>query len=124
MIKKTSTILVLLLAICTLYGQEIVGTWNGSFTVQPPEGDAVTFRFVIHVDATDEGFASTVDSPDQNSFGNPTDTTTFIDKVLIVKIGEIDFIFTGTLTDSKNIDGAFVQFGQSYDLDLTKAEEQ
>jgi hypothetical protein len=65
-----------------------------------------------------------VDSPDQNSFGNPTDTTTFIDKVLIVKIGEIDFIFTGTLTDSKNIDGAFVQFGQSYDLDLTKAEEQ
>jgi hypothetical protein len=62
MIKKLSTILVLLLAVCTMYGQDIIGTWNGSFTVEGPEGDD-TLRIVFHIDATDEGFTSTLDSP-------------------------------------------------------------
>ena len=107
--KRVSTILVLLLAVCTLYGQDIVGTWNGAFTVQPPEGDEVTLRLVFHIEAADEGFTSTLDSPDQNAFDIATDATTFAEKELSIKIGQLDFVYTGKLTDSKNIDGSFTQ---------------
>jgi len=121
--KRVSTILVLLLAVCAMYGQDIVGTWNGAFTVTPPEGDAVTLRIVFHIEAADEGFTSTLDSPDQNAFDIPTDATTFADKELSIKIGQLDFVYTGKLTDAKNIDGSFTQMGQTFDLDMAKAEE-
>ncbi len=120
--KRVSTILVLLLAVCTLYGQDIIGTWNGSFTVEPPGADSVTLRIVFHIEAADEGFTSTLDSPDQNAFDIPTDATTFAEKELSIKIEQLGFGYTGKLTDPKNIDGSFTQLGQTFDLDLTKAQ--
>jgi hypothetical protein len=121
--KRVKSILVLLLVVFTMYGQDIIGTWNGAFTDEPPEGAVVTKRFVFHITATDDGFASTLDSPDQGSFGIATDATTFENKELSVKISEYDFVYTGKLVDAKNIKGSFTQFGQTYDLNLTKQEE-
>jgi len=120
--KKVITIIVLLLAVFAMYGQDIIGTWNGAFTVESPEGP-VTLRIVFHIDAADEGFTSTLDSPDQNAFGIPTDATSFADKELSIKIGQLDFVYTGKLTDAKNLDGSFTQMGQTFDLDMTKSEE-
>lgn len=120
--KRVSTILVLLLAVCAMHGQDIIGTWNGSFTVEAPEGQ-ITLRIVFHIKAADEGFTSTLDSPDQNAYDIATDTTTFAAKELRIKIGQLDFVYTGKLLDAKNIDGSFIQMGQTFDLDLTKAEE-
>ena len=120
--KRVKTIIALLLAVVAMYGQDIVGTWNGAFTVQPPEGDAVTLRIVFHIEASEDGFTSTLDSPDQNAFGIATDATTFTDKELIIKIGQLDFVYTGKLTDARNLDGTFTQMGQTFDLDMTKAE--
>ena len=121
--KRVKSILVLLLAVFTMYGQDIIGTWNGAFTVEPPEGDAATLRIVFHITTTDDGFASTLDSPDQNALGIPTDATTFENKALSVKISELDFVYTGELVDAKNIKGSFTQMGQTFDLNLTKQEE-
>lgn len=122
--KRVSTILVLLLAVCAMYGQDIIGTWNGAFKVQPPGGgEEVTLRIVFHIDAADEGFTSTLDSPDQNAFDIPTDATTFADKELIIEIGQLDFIYTGKLTDASKIEGSFTQMGQTFDLNMTKSEE-
>jgi len=121
--KRVITIFVLLVAVVAVYGQDILGTWNGAFTVQPPEGDEVTLRIVFHIEAADDGFTSTLDSPDQNAFDIPTDATTFSAKELSIKISQLDFVYTGTLTDATNIDGTFTQMGQTFDLDMTKAEE-
>lgn len=121
--KRVYAILIMLLGVFTLYGQDIIGTWNGSFTAEPPEGEAVTLRIVFHISAADNGFTSTLDSPDQGAFDLTTDATTFVEKELIVKIGELDFVYTGKLTDAKTIDGSFTQMGMTFDLDLTKADE-
>ena len=125
--KKITTVVVLLLAVITMYGQDIVGTWNGSFTAETMDGD-YTLRIVFHVTATDNGFSSTLDSPDQdspehNTFGIATDTTTYENKELTIKLGGEDFVYTGKLVDAKNIKGSFTQRGATHELDLTKKEE-
>jgi hypothetical protein len=120
--KKVISIFVFLFAVLTMYSQDIVGTWEGSFTVETPNGD-VSLRIVFHVTATDNGYTSTLDSPDQDAFGIATDATTYLEKELTVKITQLDFVYTGKLTDARTIDGSFVQMGQTFELDLTKKEE-
>ncbi len=120
--KRVYAIVIMLLAVFSLYGQDIVGDWNGAFTAEGPEGE-VTLRIVFHITATDSGFSSTLDSPDQGGFGIPTDTTTFENKEFTIKIGELDFVYEGKLIDAKTIEGSFTQRGMTYDLDLTKKEE-
>jgi len=120
--KRVYTILIMLLAVFSLYGQDIIGDWNGSFTAEPPGGEAVTLGIVFHISATDNGFTSTLDSPDQGAFDIPTDATAYVDKELSIKISELDFVYTGNLIDAKSIKGTFTQMGQTFDLDLTKKE--
>lgn len=62
---------------------------------------------VFHIEATDDGYSSEMDSPDQDAFGIETNETTFTDKVLVVKITDLNFLYTGTLPDKKNIEGSF-----------------
>jgi len=121
--KRVKIILVLLLAVFSLYGQEIVGSWSGVLTIPDTGMGEAKYTLVLHITAAENGYTCTMDSPDENSFGNATDTTTFEDKELTVKIGSIDFVYTGKLTDAITIDGSFTQAGQSFDLDLTKKEE-
>ena len=123
--KKIATFVVLLLAVITMYGQDIVGTWNGSLA---PPGGMGELRIVFHITATDNGFSTTFDSPDQNTpeqntIGLPTDATTYENKELSIKVGGIDFVYTGKLVDAKNIKGSFTQMGATSELDLTKKEE-
>ena len=118
--KRVTTIVVLLLAVFSLYGQDIVGTWNGAFA---PPGGMGELRLVFHVSAMDNGYTTTLDSPDQNALGIPTDTTTFKDKEFTVKLAEIDFAYVGKLGEDNVIKGAFTQQGATYDLNMTKKEE-
>ena len=125
--KKITTVIVLLLAVIAMYGQDIVGTWNGSLTVKTMDGD-YTLRIVFHITATDNGFSSTFDSPDQdsperNTFGLATDTTTYENKELSIRVSGIDFVYNGKLVDAKNIKGSFTQKGVTNELDLIKKEE-
>lgn len=121
--KKIFAILTMLLGVLCLYGQDIVGDWNGSFTAEPPGGEAVTLSIIFHITATDDGFSSTLDSPDQGGFDIPTDATTYENMELTIKINELDFVYTGKLTDATTIDGSFTQMGMTFDLDMTKKEE-
>ena len=84
---------------------------------------ATTLRIVFHITATDNGYTSTFDSPDQGAFDIATDATTFENKELTITVSEIDFVYNGKLTDAKTIDGTFTQMGMTFDLDLTKKEE-
>ena len=116
--KKFTAIFVLALATCSLFAQDISGTWNGSFSVQ-----GQTLRINIHLTATDDGYASTLDSPDQNAFGIAVDTTTYKKPDLRMVITELNFVYTGKVTGENAMDGTFTQMGQTFDLDFTRKEE-
>lgn len=61
-----------LLTSFTLTAQDITGQWNGVLKVQGTQ-----LRLVFNVAKSDNGFISTMDSPDQGAKGIPVTNTTF-----------------------------------------------
>ena len=116
--KNLTTLLILAMATCSLFAQDISGTWNGAFEVQGQK-----LRININVTASENGYTSTLDSPDQNAYGIPVDTTTYTKPDLRIVINDLNFVFAGKLTGEFTIDGSFTQMGQTFDLDFTKKEE-
>jgi hypothetical protein len=116
--KRTKTIIILLLAAFSLFGQEIAGTWTGSLTF--PGGE---LRINFNISSTDEGYTSTLDSPDQNAYGIPVDSTLYKESELTIKVASIDFVYIGTLTENNSIKGNLTQMGQTLELNLTRKEE-
>ena len=116
--KRTTTIFVLLMAVFALYGQEIVGTWSGA--IETMNGQ---LRINFNISETDDGHSSTLDSPDQNAFGIPVDTTVYKKPELRIKVNQINFLYEGTLTGETVIEGTMNQMGQTLELNLTKKEE-
>ncbi len=116
--KRTTTILILILAVFSMYGQEIVGTWSGA--IETPNGN---LRINFHISEADEGYAATFDSPDQDAFGLPVDTTKYKKPELTLKVNQIDFLYEGSLTEENSIKGTMTQLGQTIELNLTKKEE-
>jgi hypothetical protein len=116
--KKFSALLVLVLASCSLFAQDISGTWNGDFSVQ-----GQTLRINIHLTETDDGYTSTLDSPDQNAFGIAVDTTSYKEPDVKIVINALNFVYTGKASQDNKIEGSFTQMGQTFDLDFTKKEE-
>ena len=65
-------LLVTLLSTLTSTAQDITGQWNGVLKVQGTQ-----LRLVFNVTQTENGFSSTMDSPDQGAKGIPVTNTTF-----------------------------------------------
>lgn len=65
-----------------------------------------------------------MDSPDQNAFGIPVDSTLFVKPELTLRIAQIDFVYEGSLTADEKIKGTLHQMGQSLELNLTRMEEE
>jgi hypothetical protein len=116
--KRIKTILILLMAVFSLFGQDITGTWTGSVTF--PGGE---LRINFNISSTDEGYTSTLDSPDQDAYGIPVDSTLYKKAELTIKVASIDFVYVGTLTENNSIKGNLTQMGQTLELNLTKKEE-
>jgi len=116
--KKVKTLLILLMATCTLLGQDISGTWSGVLTI--PQGE---LRVNFNISSTDNGYTSTLDSPDQNAYDIPTDTTIYKKPELKITIVQIGAEYKGEWIDDTTIEGTFTQMGQALDLVLTKKEE-
>jgi hypothetical protein len=106
---------ILLLAGIFMYGQDITGTWNGVLEV--PGGK---LRVDFHITATDDGYTSTMDSPDQGAFGIEVTSTEFEDQQLTIKVTNLGIVYKGTLKEENTVEGTFTQMGQSFDLTLTK----
>lgn len=62
--KKTALVIIMILVTLLMHGQDITGTWNGVLNVQ-----GTTLRVDFNISSTDDGYVSTMDSPDQNAFG-------------------------------------------------------
>ncbi|HER08159.1 MAG TPA: hypothetical protein ENO20_04545 [Bacteroides sp.] len=115
--KITVSAIILLLAGICLSGQDITGTWNGVLVI--PGGQ---LRVDFHITTMDDGYTSTMDSPDQGAFGIPVTSTEFEDRELTITVTNLGIVYKGTLKEDHTVEGTFTQMGQSFDLTLTKAK--
>ncbi|MBB6326071.1 hypothetical protein FHS59_001699 [Algoriphagus iocasae] len=97
--------------------QEIAGQWNGILKVQSTQ-----LRLVFHIEKTETGYTSKMDSPDQGAFGIPVTATSFENGTLKISITNARIEYKGTLEDEGKIIGVFTQAGQPFPMNLTKGE--
>lgn len=114
---KRSLILLLIVFGClpSVSAQDITGSWNGKLAL--PNG--ISLMLVFHITQTDQGYTSTLDSPDQGAKGIPTASTVFENKRLTLSIPSIGATYKGEWKESGEIEGTFTQ-GISIPLTLDK----
>ena len=112
--KAITVLLTFLLSGAFLQGQDVTGQWNSVLNVQ-----GMSLRLVFHINKTDNGYTSTMDSPDQGAKGIPVATTTFDGSKLSLAIPNIALLYEGEFkTDS--IVGTFTQSGLSVQMTLKR----
>jgi alpha/beta superfamily hydrolase len=111
--KKTVFFLMAILVTFTMAGQEITGQWSGVLKFSGGQ-----LRVVFNITKTENGYASTMDSPDQGAKGIPVPTTSFENSVLKLSIPSIAVAYEGILKDNAIV-GNFSQGGQSLVLNLS-----
>jgi hypothetical protein len=85
-------------------------------------GQPAKLRINFNISSTDDGYTSTLDSPDQNAYGIPVDSTIFKKPELTIKVAKLMLVYVGNLEDDTNIKGTLKQGGQSLELNLKKKE--
>jgi len=113
--KNIALILLMSIYSLTTFGQDITGQWNGALKVQGTQ-----LRLVFNVTKTDNGFSSSMDSPDQGAKDIPTTSTSFQNSVLKITIASAKIEYEGTLGQDNVIVGTFKQGGQSFPMNLSK----
>ena len=99
--------------------QEITGQWNGLLSPIP----GTRLRIVIHITKSDDGYTSTMDSPDQGVSGIAVATTTFEYPKLTLSVPNSGLSYEGEFkTDS--IVGTFKQGALSVPLTLTRTPQE
>jgi Lysophospholipase len=115
--KKVTLILLTFMTSLTMFGQDITGQWNGILKVQGAQ-----LRIVFNIIKTDNGYSSTMDSPDQGANGIPVTTTSFDHSILKLAITNARIEYEGTLDKDRNIVGTFMQAGQSFPMNLSSVK--
>ena len=113
--KKIITFIFIFGAISAVFSQEVRGTWNGILKVQ-----GMQLGLVFHINKTDNGFSSTMDSPDQKAFGIPVTKTNFENSKLTIAIANAGIEYEGVIGTDGIIIGTFKQSGQSFPMNLSK----
>lgn len=113
--KLLITILTIIFSPAFLYAQDIVGSWNGALKIT----EKMQLRIVINISQTENGYKSTLDSPDQGAKGIPVNKTTFNDGILKFEVPAGKIEYTGTLKDGKIV-GTFTQNQKDFPLELVK----
>lgn len=113
---KKLFVILLALALVGIYGsaQDITGQWNGILKVQ-----TVQLRVVFHVTKTEQGYSSTMDSPDEGAAGIPVTTTTYENSTLTLIITIPGIEYTGVF-QGDSITGTFKQSGLTIPLVLKR----
>ncbi len=113
--------ILLFLTTLTSFSQSIKGTWKGELTIS-----GMSLPLVFHIDSTENGLVSTMDSPSQGAKGIPTNTTVFSNNELMIQIDKIQFIYKGKLVSNDALNGEVTQFGKTFAMNLQRllVEEQ
>lgn len=117
--KKMKIIVLMILCIMmsyVLFGQDVVGDWNGALSVQGRQ-----IRIVFHVSKVNNQYEATMDSPDQNATGTKVTLTNFTYPNVTFEISSIGAVYEGTMSD-KGITGKWMQSGTALFMVLVKRE--
>jgi alpha/beta superfamily hydrolase len=109
-----STFIFLLFTFNT-YSQSIKGTWKGELNIS-----GMSLPLVFHVDSTENGLISTMDSPSQGVKGIPTNTTVYSNNELLIQIDKIQFIYKGKLVSNDALNGEVTQFGKTFSMNMQR----
>jgi len=104
-----------ILIVNLVLGQNITGQWNGTLKVQGTQ-----LRIVFNISKAENGYTSTMDSPDQGAKGIPVTTTSFENSTLKLTVSNLGVEYQGTLESDNVIVGNFKQAGMSFPLNLSK----
>ena len=116
--KATALFLAGFISVAFSQAQDITGQWNGVLSVP-----GVNLRIVFHIDKTESGYTSKMDSPDQGVTGIPVTSTTLNDSKLSLAIPSGGILYEGVFqTDS--IVGTFKQNGLSIPMNLKRGSEE
>ncbi|WP_298504674.1 alpha/beta hydrolase [uncultured Maribacter sp.] len=114
MIKKITLFSLAFLCLSQIYSQNITGKWYGYL-------DQFKLRIVFNISETKDGYKTSLDSPDQSSFGIPASKTIIKENKLEIEISVIGAQFKGQFEKDK-ITGTFSQVGTHIPLVLTRKE--
>lgn len=117
--KKIIFLLSAIFASSIMFGQDISGQWNGVLKIPNNQ-----LRVLINIAKTENGYSSTMDSPDQGAKDVPVAKTTFENNVLKLDIALIGGFYEGILNKDNIIVGKLTQGGQSFDVNLSKGNIQ
>ncbi|MDD3743408.1 MAG: alpha/beta fold hydrolase [Lentimicrobiaceae bacterium] len=95
------------------FTQEISGNWQGTLNVQGTQ-----LRIVFNVTKSDQGYKSTMDSPDQAAFGIPVTHTFFENSQVKFQVTNLGIEYTGELKNHEII-GTFKQAGMEFPMNLS-----
>jgi len=113
--KKAVFFLAVILFSFSVSAQEITGQWNGFLKV--PGGQ---LALVFNISKNENGYSTTMDSPDQGAKGIPVAITKFENATLKLEIPSARIVFEGVLNQYNMIVGTFSQSGQTFPLNLSK----
>ncbi|MQA92518.1 MAG: alpha/beta fold hydrolase [Gemmatimonas sp.] len=98
----------------SLAGQEITGEWHGVLDVQGTQ-----LRLAFHIEQTDSGYVTTMDSPDQGASGIPIAVTKYTAPDLRLELPNISAVYVGTVA-GLSISGTWTQGITTLPLVLTR----
>lgn len=118
MMEKLFFLLLTTVFMVNLQAQDVVGDWYGKLKV--PSG---ALRIVFHIQKSDNGLVTTMDSPDQGANGLPTGGTTFENGKLSITAPSMGIAYEGKLdATAGKIEGIFKQGGAELPLVLENKE--
>lgn len=112
--RTFSILLITFLTSFTLKSQDITGQWNGVLKVQGTQ-----LKLVFNVTKIDNGYSSTMDSPDQGAKGIPVTNTTFENFKIKFEIANARIEYNGELKENQIV-GTFKQGGQEFPMNLSR----
>ena len=99
--------------------QEINGDWYGVLNVQ-----TMKLNLVFHIAQGENGYSTTMDSPDQGANGIPVSETHFIDDSITFTMLALNATYNGKLSIDETISGTFTQNGFAIPLTLSRKAEK
>lgn len=111
--KNTLLFTFLLLISFVGRAQDISGQWYGILKLPGAQ-----LKLVLNLTKNGNGYAATLDSPDQGAKGIPVNSVEFSNMILKIQSSSINAEYQGTLNAGDRFKGTFKQNGMSYPLDL------
>ena len=91
--KKISLLFTCVLFAANAFSQDISGTWNGDLDVMGQK-----LPLVFHIEKSENGHSSKMDSPKQEAFGLPMSSTLFENDSLTI-LSEYGFSYRGIFSE-------------------------